>query len=161
MGEAMMRGVEDEVDARNIYHANYAPVEQIGFITSDEWGFTIGYSPDGLVGDNGLIEVKSRLPKFQVPTIIDNDSPSDFMIQIQTGLLVSRRKWVDFISYSAGLPMLTVRVFPDLAIQEKIIEAATVFEAKLDEKMDQYIAALTSGRRLLLTERRVEMEMFA
>ena len=52
----MLRGHEDEVEARILYAERYAPVESAGFITNGKWGFTLGYSPDGLVGDDGLIE---------------------------------------------------------------------------------------------------------
>ena len=56
ISDDMLRGHEDEVDARILYNDNYAPVTDMGFITNSKWGFTIGYSPDGLVGDDGLIE---------------------------------------------------------------------------------------------------------
>src|SRR3546814_1507000 len=64
--------LDDEIIARDEYTKHHAPVEQTGFITNDKWGFTIGYSPDGLVGDDGLIECKSRRQKYQVQTIIEN-----------------------------------------------------------------------------------------
>jgi hypothetical protein len=55
VSDDMLRGQLDEVEARNIYAKNYAPVTDIGFITNNKWGFTIGYSPDGLIGDDGLL----------------------------------------------------------------------------------------------------------
>ena len=55
--------------------------------------------------------------------------------------------------------MATIRVLPDLKIQEAIIAAATAFEKKLAEKMDKYRAVLTSNARLVLTERKLEEEM--
>lgn len=162
-GDDMLRGHEDEIAARMAYQANYAPVEDCGFITNDKWGFTIGYSPDGLIGDDGLIEAKSRLHKFQVETILEDVSndraPAEFVMQLQTGLLVSERKWIDFISYSAGLPMATVRVFPDAEIQAAIISAAAAFEERLSKRFDEFVAVLKSGRRLLKTERAVEREI--
>jgi hypothetical protein len=56
----MERGKFDEEHARAKYSEEYAEVEEVGFITNDKLGFTIGYSPDGLIGDDGLLEVKSR-----------------------------------------------------------------------------------------------------
>ena len=142
----------------------YAPVEYVGFITNDKFGFTIGYSPDGLVGADGLIEAKSRRQKYQIQTMIENvyedTIPEEYMLQIQTGLLVSERSFCDFISYSGGLPMVTIRVFPDDKIQSAIVEAATAFEARLNEKMAKYEAVLASKARLLPTERKIEQEMF-
>ena len=162
VGDDMLRGQEDEFYARQVYTEHYAPVEQVGFITNDRWGFTIGYSPDGLVGKDGLIEIKSRRQKYQVQTIIENLTggtiPADYIMQAQTGLLVSEREWLDFISYSGGLPMAVVRVWPDDAVQGAIIEAAAAFEAKLAECLEIYRSASVG---LIPTERRIEQEMFA
>ena len=158
-GDNFDRGHSEEIEARDLYHRHYAPVESMGFITNDEWGFTLGYSPDGLVGEDGLIEAKSRVQKFQIPTIVSRAMPADFVLQVQTGLLVSGRKWCDFISYCDGLPMFTVRVFPDPKIQEAIIAAATEFERRVEEKVAAYIAALTSGARLIPTKR-IPRDMF-
>src|SRR3546814_10789207 len=58
ISDDMLRGMDDEIIARDEYTKNHAPVEQTGFITNDKWGFTIGYSPDGLVADDGLIDCK-------------------------------------------------------------------------------------------------------
>ncbi len=159
IGDDMLRGREDEVEARILYDRHYGRVTDVGFITNDRWGFTLGYSPDGLVGDDGLIECKSRRQKYQVETIIGGAMPLDYALQVQTGLLVSERKWCDFISYSGGLPMATIRVFPDASIQDAIIEAAAAFEARLAERLAQYEAAQSIGLRLLPTTRRVEVEI--
>jgi hypothetical protein len=159
----MMRGHEDEIDARIAYGQNYAPVEECGFITNDRWGFTIGYSPDGLVGADGLIECKSRKHKFQVETnlksVAEDTAPAEFMIQCQTGLLVSERKWLDFISYSAGLPMATIRVHPDATIQEAIVSIATDAEIKINQMHAEFQRVCKSGVRLIPTERRYEQEI--
>ena len=77
-------------------------------------------SPDGLVGDLGLIEVKGRMAKYQVQTILEHIAPPDaasiipmeFMLQVQDGLFVTEREWCDFISYSNGLNMAVIRVRP-------------------------------------------------
>lgn len=161
ISDDMLRGLSDEVDAKIIYNSKYAPVQECGFITNDKFGFTIGYSPDGLIGDDGLIECKSRRQKFQVETVINEAMPEDYMLQVQTGLLVSERKWCDFISYSAGLPMQTIRIEPDIKIQEAIIAAASAFEAKLAEKMAIYRQKLKSSSRLIPTERKIEQEIYA
>lgn len=165
ISDDMLRGREDEILARAYYSEFYAPVTDMGFITNDRWGFTIGCSPDGLVGEDGAIECKSRRQHFQVETIAESMlgqvAPSDFMMQTQTIMLVSERKWVDFISYSGGLPMVTIRVYPDPVVQKAIIDAATAFEERLAEKMDKYAEALSSRMRLIATERRIEQEIFA
>lgn len=159
ISDDMIRGQEDEIKSRILYDAAYAKVDDMGFVTNDEWGFTIGYSPDGLVGDDGLIECKSRRQKYQIETILSGACPEEYILQVQTGLLVTRRKWTDFISYCGGLPMVTIRVFPDLVIQEAIIKAAIMFEFKLAENIEKYNAVLKSGIRLIPTERTVAQEM--
>lgn len=164
ISDSMLRGQDDEVDAVNLYSKRYAPVSEMGFITNDKWGFTIGYSPDGLVGDDGLVECKSRNQKLQVKTIVEYVSVDqidpDFMIQVQTGLLVSERKWCDLVSYCGGLPMATVRVFPDDKYQEAIIAAAAAFEERLAAKLGVYQYVQGSDARLINTERKIIQEIY-
>lgn len=156
ISDAMLRGHEDEILARAMYSEKYAPVTEAGFVTNDEWGFKIGYSPDGLVGDDGLIEVKSKMAKHHTKTILEGVVPDEHMLQVQTGLLVTGRKWCDFISYCGGMPMWICRAYADDRVQSAIVEAATVFEKQIDEKMAQYDVAI---KWLHATERRVEEEM--
>jgi hypothetical protein len=98
ISDDMLRGHDDEIEARIRYAEHFAPVTECGFVTNDDHGFVIGYSPDGLVDDDGLIECKSRRQKFQVETILADKVPEEYMLQIQTGLLVTGRKWLDFVS---------------------------------------------------------------
>lgn len=167
VSDDMLRGMDDEIYARQTYAEHIAPVEEVGFITNNRWGFTIGYSPDGLVGDDGLIEVKSRRQKLQVQTIVEHVAtgcttiPDDYLMQCQTGLLVSERKWLDFISYSGGLHMVVIRVYPDPVIASAIIDAAEAFEITIAGKLKAYHEALQSSARLFPTERRIAQEIFA
>lgn len=158
ISDDMLRGREDELLARALYAEHYAPVAEVGFVTRDFGGFRIGYSPDGLVGDDGTIEIKSRRAKHQVATIVDDDMPDDFEIQVQTGLLVTGRAWCDFISYSGGLPMAVLRVPADAAMQERILAAATEFEERLADALAIYRDNV-ARRGFRMTERRVEEEM--
>jgi hypothetical protein len=164
VGDDMLRGWEDEVTARNLYAKHFEPVEECGFVTNDKWGFTLGYSPDGLVGEHGLIECKSRRQKFQVQAIVeyyvDGTVPDDFKLQVQTGLLVTERRWIDLVSYSGGHPMIPMRVLADPETQAAILEAAAKAEARIAEIIADYHAALESNARLIPTERRVEQEMY-
>ncbi len=160
ISDDMLRGHEDEVRARMAYSEKFAPVTECGFITNDRWGFTIGYSPDGLVGDDGLIECKSRRQRFQVQTVIDG-VPDEHVLQLQTGLLVTGRAWIDYISYSGGMPMVPITVEPDAEIQEAIVAAASAFEQRVCDIISDYQSALSSGRiRWLPTERVIEQEMY-
>jgi hypothetical protein len=157
IGDAMLRGWDDEAIGRDKYSEKYEPIVECGFITNDKFGFMIGYSPDGLIGDAGLWETKSRNQKFQIQTISNDEVPDEYMFQLQTGLLVSERNWIDFTSYSAGMPMWTKRVFPDATIQMAIIEAATKFEASVAEVTSAYYLTLSlPNTRAIETERGVK-----
>lgn len=164
VSDDMLRGKDDEIDAVALYSKTYARVETVGFVTNDKWGFTLGYSPDGLVGHDGLVECKSRNQKYQVRTLVDYVSADaidpDFMIQVQAGLLVTERAWCDLISYCGGLHMATVRVFPDTKIQAAILEAAGAFEDRLAKAFQTYEAVLASDARLIPTERKIYQEMY-
>lgn len=160
-GEEMLRGLTDEVEVRALYSKQYAPVEECGFVTNDRFGFMLGYSPDGLVGNDGMIEAKSRRQKFQIETIASQKMPNDFLMQVQAGLLVTERKWCDFVSFSSGLPMVTIRVLPDPVVQLAIIEAAKEFEAQMQARYAEYATAIASPEvRLIPTDRKIEQEMF-
>jgi hypothetical protein len=137
----MERGTMDEPYAREIYSERYAPVTEVGFMTRDFDGCKIGYSPDGLVGDDGLIEIKSRKQKIQLKAFLDDEVPAENMAQIQCGLLVSGRDWLDYVSYSGGMPPYVKRVFPDPVWHEAIIAAVAEFETNATLAIDKYLTA--------------------
>src|SRR5690606_41531610 len=88
----MQRGTLLEPYARDLYARHYAPVQEIGFMRFENSnGSAIGYSPDGLVGEDGLIEIKSRTPRIQVDTILADRVPAANMAQLQAGLFVDRK----------------------------------------------------------------------
>lgn len=125
---AMLRGTLDEPIARAAYAEHYAPVTECGFMVleRDEW--RLGYSPDGLVGDVGLIEIKSRDPKAQLATILADEVPAANMAQMQAGLLVSDREWCDYVSFCGGMPLWPKRVYPDPRWFDAIEAAVQQFE---------------------------------
>lgn len=154
VSDDMLRGMYDEITARELYQDHTGlKVEEVGFITEGGWGFDLGYSPDGLVGDDGLIEIKSRRQKYQFQTIANDEVPSEYMAQLQTALLVSGRKWIEFVSYSAGMPLYIKRVTSDEEYQDKIIEAAVGFEEKINTLIGSYYE---NSKGLMQTERKDE-----
>jgi len=133
----MERGNEEEERARDMYVEHYAPVEQVGFIVRDVNGVKLGFSPDGLVGDDGLVEFKSRSPKIHVQHVLADRVPPENMAQVMTGLYVTERKWCDYASFSNGNAFWVKRVYPDqqwFDVIEKALEQA-------EETIDQYVAA--------------------
>lgn len=154
--DKMLRGHIDEEVARDMYSQKYAPVSEVGFITNDRFP-NFGYSPDGLVGADGLIEVKSRDPHLHLATIIALDNgegiPKEYMAQLQSGMLISGRKWCDFISFSHGLPMLCERVFPDVDYQQAIATAAQEFEETVCNLVAAYVRVTSNADSYTPTER--------
>ena len=135
----MYRGVEHEPFARDEYATHHAPVEQVGFMRRDhEDGWTLGYSPDGLVGDDGLIEIKCPRVKGHVSAVLDGEVPAKYMAQLQAGLLVSGRKWIDFIPFVAGLPLYVKRVTPDPKWFGAIAGACLAFERNAAQIVADY-----------------------
>lgn len=110
-------------------------VEHVGFIFLNE-DRDIGYSPDGLVGCNGLIEIKTALPHIQKDRLDNGWSEAEHKQQIQGGLYVSGRAWCDRISYCSNMKPLIERFYrdepfiKDLAIELKLFvnELKTIVE---------------------------------
>lgn len=138
MSRDMYRGVWCEPYARDLYAEHYAPVTEVGFLRRDEDGWTLGYSPDGLVGDDGLIEVKAPRSKTQLLTVISDEVPTHYMAQCQAGLLVSGREWLDFVSYVGGMHVYVKRVTPDPAWFAAIEAACRNFETSVAALVADY-----------------------
>jgi len=116
------RGTELEPEARAAYEIKYnVDVIEKGFMTdkSDSYGM----SPDGLIGEDGLLEIKC-LPVGHIPAILyynkHKKPPSDRIAQVQFQLLVSGRKWCDLWFYQPGLPSLRIRVDSHKAYQSDL-----------------------------------------
>jgi putative phage-type endonuclease len=106
---AMQRGVELEAEARQYYElVTGTTVQEVGFCLDDTESF--GCSPDGLVGEDGLIEIKCPSLAVHVDYLLRGALPSDYIQQVQGQLLVTGRKWCDFVSYYPGIRPLVVRV---------------------------------------------------
>ena len=138
----MQRGHDEEPLARDLYAEHYGvTVDEVGFMVESKWGFPIGFSPDGLVGDDGLFETKSRRQKKQVRTVITDRVPAENYMQLQCGLLVSGRKWIDYGSYSNGMHFWTKRVHPDPVAFDAILAAVAQLETSVAEIVAKYEAA--------------------
>lgn len=140
----MERGTMSEPFARDLYAEHHAPVTEVGFMVKDLGKYKIGYSPDGLVGDDGLIEIKSPRQKKHLSTILADEVPLEYMAQCQTGLLVTGRAWLDFVSYCGGMPLWTKRVEPDEKWFAAITDAALMFEDNAAHMIANYTTA-TNG----------------
>jgi hypothetical protein len=114
----MERGLIVEAEAVDWYEFDQDVITQrIGFITDDD--HTVGCSPDRLVGDEGLLEIKAPLPHTQVEYWISGAVNERFRSQSQGQLYLSQRSWVDIVCWHDVLPKLVMRVEPD----ERFIKA--------------------------------------
>lgn len=163
ISDAMLRGQADEILAREAYAEHFAPVEQCGFVTNNKWGFTLGCSPDGLIGNDGLIECKSSCQKLHVQRLVDHfesgTPPEEFMLQVQGLMLITERKWCDLLLRCGGLPQKRIRIEPDAQIQNAILDAASKFESRINEVVANWQSLLAADPKLIPTERTVEEEM--
>jgi putative phage-type endonuclease len=139
----MMRGVMCEPIARDIYSGHHQQAEETGFMRFDGDGWTLGYSPDGLVADDGLIEIKAPRAKTHLNTILADRVPPYYMAQCQAGLLVSGRKWLDFVSYCGGMPLYVNRVMPNHLWFDAITAACIQFEQTAEQMTTAYDFATT------------------
>jgi hypothetical protein len=115
------RGNELEGIARAAYEFQTGnEVEQIGFITNDKFE-NAGASPDGLIGKDGGCEIKARNDIKHLSLILGETKEIPFN-QIQMSLLISERKWWDFISFNINFknPLFIKRIYPDFVYFEKL-----------------------------------------
>lgn len=109
---AMQHGTDCEEEARKWYSFDKdQAVQQVGGIETDDGHFWC--SPDGLVGSDGLLELKCPIGKTQVAYLLDGGLPAEYRAQVHGQLIVTGRAWLDFLSYCPGLPPLLLRVEPD------------------------------------------------
>lgn len=157
---AMERGTLDEPYARDKYSEHHAPVTELGFMVRQFDGFKIGFSPDGLVDDDGLIEIKSRAQKTQLKTVLSDAVPAENLAQIQCGLLVSGRSWCDYVSYSGGMKLWTKRVYPSPDWHAAIIAAVQQFEQTATDMVSAYLDATADMPETERIDHFAELEIY-
>lgn len=109
---AMHKGLANEPESRRYYQMVASKdVQQVGFCLTDDDRF--GCSPDGLVGDDGVLELKNPSAHTHVGWLLAGGLPDEHRAQVHGELIVTGRAWADFLSYAPGLPPLLVRVTPD------------------------------------------------
>ena len=129
------RGHAMEADARNLYafDRDVEPV-QVGFMRRGR----AGCSPDSLVGDAGMLEIKSKLPYLHWETIAAGVLPDEHVEQVQGQLWISGREWCDFISYWPRRPLFVLRVERDEKYIATLAQAVADFVGELDALVAKY-----------------------
>jgi len=137
----MERGTEREPLARSAYEAKTGVmVEEVGFIDHPTIPM-FGASPDGLVGEDGCIEIKCPLTAQHVDLLTGGNIDTKYIYQMQTQMACTGRKWCDFVDYDSDLIeelSLFIRRIPrDEAMIGMIEEAVIQFNAELDALIEQ------------------------
>ena len=134
-------GVENEPWAREAYEAHDlgGDVEEVGFIMPDDTD-AYGGSPDGLVGDDGMIEIKCPKPETLISYHATGMLPDQYKPQVQGLLMIAGRDWCDFFAWHPELAPFLYRVHADFGYQAKI--AANLL--KLLEEIERIELAMSS-----------------
>ena len=135
----MQRGNDLEPFARESYELEkFVEVKEVGFMSCGDYG----YSPDGLIGDDGLVEIKCPLATTHLQYLIDGKLPTAYFQQCQGGLMVSGRRYLDFISYHPNFQddkkLFIIRVERD----EEFIKKLKAGIDKVIELRDQFITKI-------------------
>lgn len=133
---AMERGCELEEEARNLYQiVKDCTVEKVGFCSDDLEQY--GCSSDGFVGDDGLVEIKCPTMAVHVSYILGQKLPADYHQQVMGQLLVTGRKWCDFVSYYPAMKLFIVKVYRDEVFINKLREELELFCKELKNVVEK------------------------
>ena len=135
VSQAMAHGTEHEPNARAAYSFLTGDVvEEVGFIPHPTIPMT-GASPDGLVGERGLIEIKCPNSATHIETLLTETIPSKYVTQMTWQAVCTRRHWVDFVSYDPRMP-------PDMMLFVKRHMVSGDFAAELETEVVKFLAEL-------------------
>lgn len=108
---AMEQGKWLEKEALPAYKIEFGDVRRVGFCMMTNG--RVGCSPDGLVGEEGGVEIKCPEPTQHIKYLLGGTLPDDYAPQVHGSMLVTGRPWWDFMSYQRDLPSLFLRVHRD------------------------------------------------
>ena len=138
--DAMQRGIDLEGEAIYVYQNNrFKTVTLCGYVTNADKKYA-GYSPDGLIGEDGLIEIKCPGNIEYIRTLIEKDIPKRYQAQMQWGMMMTGRSWCDYVVYNpdfASYPMYVQRVERDDDMIELLLENYLVFENLVNQTLNK------------------------
>lgn len=135
--DAMQHGNDYEAEARSIYELETGnTVIQVGFCEDNEF---VGVSPDGLIGDDGLIEIKCPTDKTYTQYLIDGVIKPEYYSQMQMQMLITNRNWCDYVVYNPNFKKTIIikRVKADKEHMEKIGEGLGYGMRKIKEIVEK------------------------
>jgi putative phage-type endonuclease len=138
---AMLHGIETEPQARAAYEfMRNVDVVLAEFVEHPRVPMS-GASPDGFVGDDGLIEIKSPQQAAHLETLLTNKVPAKYVTQIMWQLAVTERKFCDYVSFNPTFPphlqLFVQRVHRDEAMISELEREVLAFLADVDRKVSQ------------------------
>lgn len=134
------RGSALEDEARRYYAMlRDVDVAQVGFVTDDAGH--IGASPDGLIGEDGGLEIKAPSAVVHIANLLDPDNgiAADYRLQVQGNLWITGRDWWDLLSYHPTLPEVCVRVRPDEEVALALRVHVRAFAERLHEAHERML----------------------
>lgn len=153
--EEMKWGIANERAARTLYKLKtLSKVTEEGFIQDDK--LMVGVSTDGLVNNEGNLEIKCLTPVNHLYEIVrHNAMPDDYKPQVQMGLWVTHRKWCDFVGYDSragkGLDIFSVRVLRDEPYIKMMKAEVIKFLKEVDEDIVNFLAFLPLAEKTCTT----------
>lgn len=131
---AMQRGNDLEPEARAWYEMlSGNDVEEVGLCIRDELGAAC--SPDGLIGDDGGLEIKCLMAKGHVAALRQGKVPSDYVSQVQMCMWITDRQWWDFACYHPTMPKLLLRVERDQEYIDLMATEVAKAKAKIEKNL--------------------------
>lgn len=139
MSLPMERGSREEESAVRFYELQTdSDTVPVGFVTND--AKTIGASPDRLVGEPGLLEIKVPNAETHMAYLLSEGGAYDrHKVQVQGQLWITEREWVDVLSWHPELPPALMRTGRDEKFIEKLAELVTEFSVRLEEKYEMVL----------------------
>lgn len=137
----MAQGTEREALARKLYEAITGnTVQEVGFIKID--GLEAGASPDGLVGEDGTVEIKSPELLAHMKILTTKQLPNEYKAQVQGQLWATNRKWCDFVSFNPDMNaknrIIIIRVERDEVYINMLKTEVTKFMQEVMEAVDKW-----------------------
>lgn len=135
----MERGSEMEAEAVSFYQFQRdVETEVVGFVTNDAG--TIGASPDRLVGEDGLLEIKCPAPHTHIGYLLWKTVDKAYYPQVQGQLWITERSWLDILSYHPELPPALIRVERDEQYIKELAAVVTAFSGELERQYAELVA---------------------
>jgi hypothetical protein len=130
----MERGKALEPEARDYYQfLTNSKLQRVGFIKNTNKGC----SPDSLIGNDGMLEVKTEAPHLLIERLETDKLPDDHYAQLQGNLWVSEREWIDALIYFPGMPASLKRVFRSDEYIKNLAIAVDKFNDELDSLVER------------------------